>query len=867
MRSGTWTSLAAALLGSSMLVTPAFSQEQDAASGNEAIGDIVVTAQRREESLQNVPISIQALGTQKLEQLNVASFNDYTRLLPSVSFQTSSPGNTTVYFRGVASGGDGNHSGSLPSVGFYLDEQPITTIGGTLDVHIYDIARIEALAGPQGTLYGASSEAGTIRIITNKPNPAGFEGGINAELNTVRKGGEGGLLEGFVNLPFSDRVALRVVGFYRRDAGFIDNVAGTRSFLGGLSTTNAPFVEKDFNDVETYGGRAALGIDLTEDWTATLSAIGQEQKSQGSFGYDQSLGDLKVQRFNGDRNRDRFIQAALTVQGKIGNWDLTYAGAYMHRKRNSSSDYIDYAEAYDQLYADYGGLAGYFYYQDNAGNQVLPQQIISGSDNFKRHSQELRISSPAEERFRVVGGLFYMRQSNDIFQDYQIRGLGNVQSVNGRPGTLWLTSQKRVDRDYAIFGEASFDLTSSVTVTGGLRGYKFDNSLIGFFGFGRNPGVEDPTGLDGDARPFTASPFNAAGSSRTGVAGCFNSDGRTLRNLLLNSNDQPNLLPAVIPGTPCTNLADVVNGKLQPKRTKGDGVLYRANITWKPIEDKLLYATVSKGFRPGGINRRANIDPYAADFLQNYELGWKTSWGGTLRWNGAVYYQEWKDFQYSYLGENSFTVIQNGPDARIYGLETDITWTPTPGLTLTASGAYTDAKTKQNLCGFADPSFACTLPGPADADVPGSVGPDNYIAAPRGTRLPITPKFKANASARYEFQAGDVRPFVQAVVAHSGSAASDIRVVRFSPLGDEQNPAALTGRLKAWTTVDFAIGANWQRFSTELFIANAFDERAEISRFVQCGECIGTNDGRVSSRPYTVVQRPRTIGFRAGYRF
>jgi iron complex outermembrane recepter protein len=851
LRTKSWTPLMIALLGSSILAGPALSQTeapQSAAAADEAnLGDIVVTAQRREESLQDVPISIQALGTQKLDELNVTDFNDYTRLLPSVAFQSTSPGNTTVYFRGVASGGDGNHSGSLPSVGFYLDEQPITTIGGTLDVHIYDIARIEALAGPQGTLYGASSQAGTIRIITNKPDPSQFEGGVNAEINTVRKGGEGGKIEGFLNIPLNERIALRAVGFYRRNAGYIDNVPGTRSFIGGLSTTNAAFVEEDFNSVDTYGGRAALGIDLNDDWTATLSAIGQEQKSRGSFGYDLSLGDLKVQRFNDDRNRDRFIQTALTIQGKIGNWDLTYAGAYMHRKRNSSSDYIDYAEAYDQLYADYGGLAGYFYYQDNAGNTVLPQQIIAGSDNFKRHSQELRISSPADARFRVQGGIFYMRQSNDIFQDYQVRNLGNAVSVNQRPGTLWLTKQKRVDRDYAIFGEASFDITDRLTITGGLRGYKFDNTLIGFFGFGRNPGV-DPD----DGRPFTATPFNAAGSSRTGVAGCFQADGRTLRQVINDSNNTPQLLPGVVPGTFCTNLADVVNGKLRPKRTKDEGLLYRVNLTWKPIEDKLLYATVSKGFRPGGINRRAGVPEYAADFLKNYELGWKTTWGRSFRWNGAVYYQQWQDFQFSFLGENSFTVIQNGPDARIYGVETDVTWTPVPDLTLNASAAYTDAKTEQVLC--------------AGAGVTACTGDD--VTSRKGIRLPITPKFKASATARYEFEMGDWKPFIQTAVTHSSSAFADLRERTVGAAGAVFNPRVQLGKLPSWTTVDLAVGTAWNRFTAEIFAQNLFDERAETTRFVQCGSCYPAAGGFAGfGRTYAVVQRPRTIGVRAGYRF
>jgi iron complex outermembrane receptor protein len=138
---------------------------------------ITVTAQKRAENVQKVPISMQVLSTEKLEQLNVKDFDDYVKYLPSVSYQSFGPGFSYVYMRGVASGGDGNHSGSLPSVGMYLDEEPITTIQGALDIHIYDIARVESLSGPQGTLYGASSEAGTIRIITNKPDPGVLAGG------------------------------------------------------------------------------------------------------------------------------------------------------------------------------------------------------------------------------------------------------------------------------------------------------------------------------------------------------------------------------------------------------------------------------------------------------------------------------------------------------------------------------------------------------------------------------------------------------------------------------------------------------------------------------------------------------------------
>jgi outer membrane receptor protein involved in Fe transport len=804
------------------------SDQGDRGAGQSDEGDIIVTATKREENLQDIPLSIQALATERLEELNVASFNDYTKLTPSVSFQTASPGSANVYIRGVASGGDGNHSGSLPSVGIYLDEQPVTTIGGNLDINIYDIARIEVLRGPQGTLYGASSEAGTIRIITNKPDTSGFYGGADAELNSVRHGGIGGGVQGFVNAPLSDMAALRLVGWYRRDAGYIDNVAGTRAFLpqpGGIVINNAPLVEDDFNEVDVVGGRAALGIDLNDNWTATASLIGQDQKSRGVFGFDPSVGDLEVQHFFPDKRHDRFLQAALTIEGSISNWDLTYAGAYLERKIDSSSDYTDYAEAYDALYASYGGVAGYLYFFDNAGNSIDSSQHIIGRDRYKKMSHELRIASPADKPLRLVAGLFYQRQTHGIHQDYQVTNLAANLSVNGFPGTLWLTEQDRVDRDYAAFGEASFDITPTVTLTGGLRGYKYRNSLIGFFGFGRNPGAG-----------FTAGPFNAVGSSRTGFIQCFTTTGARLRDNITGT-----LVPPIVAGTPCTNLGDFENGEVVPRQTKGSGLTHRLNVNWKVTPDHLVYATWSKGFRPGGINRRGTLPPYDEDTLTNYELGFKTSWPNRLTVNGALFWQDWKRFQYSFLGENSFTEIHNGPNARIKGFELDVTWRPARGLSLTGSAAYADAKVRANVCEFDDPTFQCTAPGPQ--------GQANSISAPAGTRLPVTPKLKTSGTARYEFPLGSGTAHVQTVLTHQSSSTADLRV----------GPAAVLGRLDAYTMADFAAGMEWGDLTAELFIENAFDERAELTRYQQCGQC--------NLRVYVVPYRPRTLGLRVGTKF
>jgi outer membrane receptor protein involved in Fe transport len=814
--------------------------------------EIIITATKREENLQNVPISVQAIGTRRLDQLNIANFEDYTKQLPSVTFLTSQPGATTVYMRGISaagSGAEGNHSGPLPQVGFYLDEQPITTIGGTLDVHIYDIARIESLSGPQGTLYGASSEAGTIRIITNKPELGVTTGRIDAEGNLVSHGGAGGKLEGMINLPIAPRIAFRGVAFYQHDAGFIDNVFGTRTYYAydpnvpDITVTNAGLEKRNFNDQDVYGGRAALKVDLDDNWTATPTFMYQKTKANGVFFYDPQLGDLKIDRFRKEPSRDRFWQAALTVQGKIHNFDVTYAGAYMDRPTYGISDYTDYADAYDRLYADYyGGIYGrglaYFNYLDANGNRTIsPQQYIIGTNHFRKLSQELRIATPADKPFRVIAGAFYQRQSNFIHQDYRVDGLAPELSVNGFPGTLWLTQQRRVDRDYALFGEASWDIVPKVTLTGGGRLFKYDNSLIGFFGFGRNPAFFQ--GADNNPPP------NPANSSRTGVAACYTASGDTLRNSQLNGTDLT-LLPAVVPGSPCTNLADFVDGKLVPKRAKGHGFTHRLNAQWKPQENLMFYATWSRGFRPGGINRRADVPPYAPDYLTNYEIGWKTTFG-PIRWNGAIYHEIWKKFQFAFLGANSFTEIHNGKDARVNGVETDVNYV-SGGLTVNAAAAYTDAKTKGNICNDG-----------SDTDPNCATGND-FISAPSGTRLPVTPKFKGALTTRYSWPAwANVKAHVQGSVSYQSSAPSSIRtLIQLVGTGERVNPNDFQGRLRSAVLVDLFAGLDFPKYSVEVFGTNIFDKRNDLSRFTACGSC---------TRALVVPGRPRTIGVRAGYKF
>jgi outer membrane receptor protein involved in Fe transport len=772
----------------------------------ETIETVVVTAQKRSEDLQKVPLSIQVLGTQKLEELHVSSFNDYAQFLPSVAFASNaaggglnSPGSVNVYMRGVASGNDGNHSGSQPSVGMYLDEQPITTIGGSLDVHIYDIERVEALAGPQGTLYGASSEAGTIRIITNKPDPSEFSASYQVSGNAVEHGGFGGQVEGYVNVPLNDFSAIRIVAWDEHDAGYIDNVAGTdlaggivdgvRTFpVGNIQISNAAVRKKDYNDTDIYGARAALKIDLDNNWTITPTLMGQETNARGSYAFNPAVGDLEVVKFNPEFSNDTWYQAALTVEGKIGNLDVTFAGAYMDRKIKSQLDYSDYAYFYDSYYDYYATPPGYLgqFVTDDNGNLIDPTQIIHGRDHFSKQSAELRIASPSEGRFRYVAGVFYERQLHNIEQRYVINNFASALSVTGWPNTLWLTEQVRDDKDYAAFAELSYDILPDLTLTAGGRIFESDNSLVGFFG-------------------FSAAWDNLVGFS-SGEPQCF--------------------AGPIVPNTPCTNL---------DKSTNEDGFTHKLNLTWRIDDDKMVYATWSTGFRPGGVNRNALItsDPYKPDYLTNYEIGWKTSWDdGRMRFNGAAYWEDWKNFQFSFLGPNSLTVIANAGQARILGVEADFNWIPIDGLTLTAAASYNDAELTSPYC--KDPNDCA-----------------NTLQAPDGQQLPITPPFKANMTARYDFPWMDMDAHVQGAMVYQDSSWADLRTVERSILGKQPS----------FVSFDFTAGLQRDNWSVEMALLNAFDEREQLYRY---SECTPTTCGAI---PYIVTNRPRTIELRFGQKF
>jgi iron complex outermembrane receptor protein len=800
-------------------LNPAQAQEVGSTGSLE---EVVVTAQKRSESLQNVPLSITALGTQKLEELHVQNVDDYIKYLPSVSYQTTGTGSAKLYMRGVSSGGDGVHSGSPPSVGVYLDEQPVTTIQGMLDLHMYDIARVEALAGPQGTLYGASSEAGTLRIITNKPEFNVLKGAYDVQANQVNHGGVGYSGEGYVNIPIGAVAAFRLVGWYEKDAGYIDNVPGSLTYPAtysngspgsGFTEDNRPTpqnpapstryfgtAKNNYNDVETFGARAALRIALGDNWTVTPTIQGQEANSNGIFASEQtksvpgypnlypSLGDLQVQHFSPEPSTDHWSQATLTIEGRISDFDITYAGGFVHRTSVVNSDYTDYSLGYSLEYT-----RGPTYFADNAGNPVNPTQQITDADGYKMYSHEIRVSTPKSYPVRATFGGFIQRQTDDFLQNYQIAGLSDAESVTGWPGTYYLTDEILVKRDSAAFGELTWDVTSQVSLLGGMRYYTYKNSEQGYSGF------------------------------KSAQTRCL---------------DQT--LPGPL-GAPCQQLYQVA---------QGNGTTPKFTATYKFDEQRLVYATVSKGFRPGGPNTIGS--QYSSDTLQNYELGWKTSWlGNTLRVNGAIFQEDWKDFQFSYAGLNGIVETKNAGGARIRGIETSIDWAASSALTLGGGISWLNPILTVPYCKF--PSQSGGIQTATCNDYSSGSPVAQAYGAPAGQQLPTSPKFKGNLTGRYSFAlSSEWEAYAQSSVVYQSAVWSDLRTVQRDIIG--QQPA--------YALFDANIGAQKGGLGIELFIDNAFDRRAENYRYAECNAVLCG-----AQAVYHGIYRPRLVGVKFAQRF
>lgn len=619
---------------------PQIALAQDAEASEAGFSDnaIIVTATKRAQDLQDVPVAINVLGEETLDNLNIQGFEDYIQALPSASFQSLGPGRNEVFFRGLSDGGNGNPSGTAPSASIYLDEQPVTTIGGNLDIQVYDVARIEALSGPQSTLFGASSQTGTLRIVTNAPNPDAIEAGFDVSASTTRFGDESYSVEGFFNLPLNDNIALRVVAWQVENGGFIDNVPATQTFSrNGQVVDNDEFVEENFNTENKTGARAALGINLDDNWTATLRATYQDQRTQGVFDHDpEGVGDLQVERFFNDSYRDEFLQLSGTIEGKIGGLDFSYSGSFLDRDTKYVNDYSEYAEysAFIDYYTcDYAySYVSYAYEFSNCND---PRIQFEQTSRLKRHTHEARLLSDQNNRLRFLVGGFYDRQELDFLFAYRIPQIKPGFATSFSPGTpndsYFVTDQRRLEEQLAFFGEVEYDLTDALTAT---FGYRYNETTVALNG---NVGTV-----------FTADP-----------------------SVDVRAKDTRSLF-------------------------KGN-LTYRASDDFLAYA---TFSQGFRPGGPNRVATTNIPAVYAPDVVDNYELGWKsTLLNGRVRFNGAAFYMTWSNIQFTRFdpAESPLGLTNNAGDARAIGVEVDFSAEVTDELTINGGFVALDAELTESF--------------------------------------------------------------------------------------------------------------------------------------------------------------------------
>ncbi len=647
------TPLAAAITTALAPVSVALAQEPS----SHALEEIVVTATKREMNLQDVPQSISALSTADIKRQALHGMEDFMRALPSASLATSMPGRNTVIMRGVSTGTQEFRTDS--QVAIYLDEQPITTISQQLDVRLIDIERIESLPGPQGTLFGSSSQSGTIRYITNKPDFDSVSGQIDAGLYTIRGGSESYDVSGHFNIPLSDNFAIRGVGYVDRQGGYIDNVLGAT--LEG-SETNTGTVEKDFNTADYAGGRIAALWNVSDDWDVYLSLIGQTLSADGSWESDPELGEYNVTRFFKEYRDDDWYQVSGTLRGDLGFAEFVSTTSYFDRKIVYEWDNMVYEQWKDAYFGPYYAL----YNSDYTYGTLFNDQKV------ERFAQEFRLTSLGESRLQWMVGAFYEDVTDGWFNAalnpdlvgttawtaaqayaaYNVYNGYDTQYPLPPTDVGFSNTFRKTIKQTAIFGELAYDLTDKWTATFGTRWFEYDRDEFDQFQF--------PEGL---------APFSTAGTNGVYTASGVESD-----------------------------------------------TTFKFGTSYKLSDNKMAYFLYSEGFRLGGSNSQraaaTGVVPqlYKPDKVSNYEIGLKSQWlDNRLQVNLSIFDMIWDDIQISEFNvtENGFARwwlrgTVNGGKAEVKGTEISVAWQATDNLSFEFSGFFSDAEFTEDIVRFSD---------------------------------------------------------------------------------------------------------------------------------------------------------------------
>jgi iron complex outermembrane receptor protein len=852
--------LAAAI--SAALAPSAAALAQDApstSSKKDAIEEIIVTAQKREESLQRIPFSIQAIPEAQLKQMGASNLADYARFIPSMSYTETTPGFSTIVFRGIYVGHDVLVHGSSS---VYFDEFPITSLGSQPDPYLVDIARIEALAGPQGTLFGASAQSGTLRIVTNQPDPTGFEAIADISAYTGSDSDNSYEVSGVLNLPLiEDKFAIRLVGFSADEAGFVDNVfghtpdtytgsnirfTGVQGIPAAESGTldNTAIVEDDWNGVEFQGARISALWNVNDNWSATATYIHQKTDLSGGYNdFNPALGDLKTIQWNKNVRDDEWDAFSLVIEGDIGSVHLVSATSYYEREYSEVTDRTVYHKHWSTLYCanSYPSIFGgnYPYFQDPATGTLISYPrycwgptaqsdittVQSQTDWEDKVSQEFRLSHQGEKMDWLLG--LFFEDSNDDWErrwgvptsnDYQdslslvyweIGGgstwgaAGSGFGVGFAPNATapWFDEDFTNWKQKAIFGEVTWRISDQWSATVGGRAFERDT----------------------EKRYIVTNP-----------------EGRV----------------------------STVGGISEGSGTASDFVP-KLSVTYQMDDTKMMYGLVTQGFRAGGANRaRGGIFfplTYDADKLTNYEFGAKTMWAnGTFQANITLFHMAWKDYQLEVVdpsfiecgdpgavdpcGSPWQTVVGNSGDAHSEGIEVTFVWVPTDGLELGLNALSMTAETDNGV----------------DIDQIIDAAGDTHFEIPSGARLPLSPESKVSIYGTYSWPAGfmDGDLFVRAQWAYTGDSLTTITTDDLVPGSGDNMGISPQRTLASYSIGDIRAGIVGNNWELNVFVNNVTDERAQIATTNAFEHLFSNSQDGVSSYHRVFTNRPREYGVR-----
>ena len=644
-------------------------------AGAAELEEIIVTATKRAENAQGVPISVQAVGGNTLRELRVETFDKYVEYLPNVVSLGNGPGKKELYIRGSATEQTSvtisSAQGSKPGVSLYLDEQTVSFAGRNLDVYAVDLERIEVLGGPQGTLFGASSQSGNLRLITNKPNPAGFEAGFNAKYSGTKGGADSGAVDGYANIPLTDQLAVRVAVYSDNQGGWIDNIPATFTpnglvtdrnrngfgpFVTGAakieSARNDALVQDDWNEATYRGARISASYDFNDDWTALVQHTAQTLEAEGSFVVDTSLGgDQSSARFAPEYNRDEFGLTTWTLSGRMANLDMIYTGGYLDRDVESIIDYTHYNNG--------GGYISYYLCGGAWGQPATtcydPTKQYSEDSQNERMTHEFRVHTDPTQRLRLLGGIYYNDVETNHIGDFQYASandafaevinsytpgagdgflLGNTSvptsGVNAdgprTPYTVFFNDYTNTEEELAVFGEVAFDLTEQFSASLSARYYNLTTQLQGAsnFSFGCRFGISPPNSLPTADGRCNGNGYSNDVSARLRTLGEYHQNGD--ENLVLNATSPSGNRDMFRGGGSNQATLDAINGGyLNLKGMQSDGSLeetdtiLKATLDWQATEDILLFATYSEGYRPATQNRNAGqLSTNQTGVFQNY---------------------------------------------------------------------------------------------------------------------------------------------------------------------------------------------------------------------------------------------------------